>query len=206
MPVGYSLREISEIVKKNRKKQTEFLSGRRKEGLDKLFFLRGKTVRTGKSFVHKLLIEIGLQTLKIKSVQEGKTANGFPKVTISFYKSPTEGWYNNSDLQYATIDCTHLLMESNTGDFKSSWFKPFTREFTREDFKKIIPGKEIKCIVLHREEAFMRGGQQMIYKQGRNMGKPIVLIKPEIIKVFHIDTPDEDIELNYFTLYKPLKK
>ena len=205
MPAKYSLKEVEEVVDKNRRKQEYFLSGKRKEGIEKLFQARGKTVRTKNSFVHKALIEIGLQTLTIKSVTEGKSANGFPKVTIQFYKSPTDGWFNNSDIQYATIDCTHLLMERSEGDFKSLWFRPFTKQFTRADFKKIIKGKQIKCIVAHREERFMRGGQQMIYKQGRNMGKPIVLVKPEIIKVFHIDTPDEDIEVPYFKLYIPIK-
>lgn len=205
MPVGYSLEEFEEVISKNRQKQTEFLSGRRKVGLMKLFEPRGKTVRTGKSFSHKLLIEIGLNVLRIKSVEEGRTANGFPKVTISFYKSPTDSWYNNSDLPYDTIDCTHLLMEKKTGNFAESWFKPFTRDFTREDFKKIKVGKDVKCIVCHREEAFKQGGQQLYYKQGRNFGKPIILIKPEIVKVFHIDTLDEDIEINYFSLYKPIK-
>lgn len=205
MPARYSLSDIKDVVKKNREKQTEFLSDERLLELQDLFCPKGKTVRTGKGYTHKLFVEIGLQTLSV-SVKKGKTKNGYPKITVSFHKNPVPSWWNNSDLSYDTIDCTHLIMNETTGNFSKQWFKPFSKNFTEKDFNKIPKGAKIKCIVSHVEERFIQNGQQMYYKQGRNFAKPIILTKPEITEVFHIDTPNEDIEIDYFKLHKKVKQ
>jgi hypothetical protein len=204
MPVRYTSGEFEKVVAKNRHLQHQFLSGNRLAALQKLFSPKGKAVRTEKNYTYKLLIEIGLQTLKVK-VNKGKTKHGYDKITVSFHKSNTESWFNNSDLRYDPICCNHLLTYKKDGNFNNLWYKSFTNSLNEEDFKKIPKGVEVKCVVAHREEKFEQYGQQMYYKQGRNIGKPIVLLKPEIEKVYHIDTPDSEIEIDYFKLYKRVK-
>jgi len=191
--------------------ENEFLSGARLLGLNKIFCPKGHTVKSTK----KLYVEIGLHTLRLKEVKEGRTKNGFKKMTVSFYKSPNkydidgkefhQSLGNNSDVTYDTIDCTHMLMAKSTGDFKSEWFRPFTRGFTKEDFRRLPVGKELKAVVAHKEEAFILNGKQVLYERGVRGGCPIILIKPEIVSVHHVDTLDKDIEVNYFKLYIPLK-
>ena len=191
---------------------TQFLSGERFVGLQKLMCPKGHSVNKAK----KLYIEIGLQKLQLKEAKEGKTKNGYPKVTVSFYKPPekhtiddkefTSSLGNNTDTAYSTIDCTHVLKNKSTGDFKSMWFRPFTNCFTREDFKRLPKGAELKCIVIHQEEYFIVNGKRLLHERGSKFGEEIIMIKPEVVTVYHIDTPDEDIKINYLKLYKPLKK
>lgn len=187
---------------------TQFLSGERLLGLQKIMSPKGRNKNK------KFYIPIGLHTLKLK-VKEGKTKYGGAKVTVSFYKPPekyetekgefTDSYTNNTNMAYEDIDCTHMLIAKRTGDFSKQWYRPFSKAFTKEGFKKLPNGKWLKCVVLHKEEAFKVGGVQMLYERGKKFGEPIVLIKPEVVKVYHIDTPDSEIEFDYKKLYKPLK-
>jgi len=59
--------------------------------------------------------------------------------------------------------------------------------------------------VKHKEELWKQKGQVIKYAQGHKMGEPIVLLKPEVVAVYPIDTPDEEIKLNYFKLYEPFQ-
>lgn len=187
----------------------QFLSGERLEGLQKIMSPKGRNKNK------KFYINTGLHTLKLK-VKEGKTKYGAAKVTVSFYKPPekyetekgkfTNSYTNNTNMAYEDIPCTHMLVSKRQGDFKSLWFRPFTKNFTREDFKRLPNGKWLKCVVAHVEEAFIVNGEKMLYLQGKKFGEKIVMIKPEVVAVYHIDTPDSKIEVNYLKLYKPLKK
>ena len=183
----------------------EFITGKRRAGLLKLFRDKGIYVKTGKGKAQKLLIGIGLHTLSLSKVSYGKTKNGYAKCTVSFHKSPKESWFNNSDLSYCTIDGTHLLTNRGGGDFSKSWYLPFTNQFSKEDFETLRQGTKYKCIVQHRERQWTNNGIPMRYQQGSHMGELIIRVEPEVVAVYDIETPDEDIDIPYFKLYKPVK-
>lgn len=200
-------------TRRNRLIQNEFLSGERLDGLYRLMGTKWHCVRTAKSYTTKSLIEIGLNTLKVKDIVFGKTANGYDKATVVLYKSPkTEACLtkNGEDINYTvetydTISCTHVLQQRTTGDFSKEWFKPFSKGFRKEDFEQLKKNTLYKCVVLQKEELFVMNGKQMVYEQGNKMGKPIVLIRPQVIEVYDIDTPDENIKFDYKKLYQPIK-
>ena len=177
--------------------ETQFLSGDRSELLQKMF--APKTHKVGS--VKKLYVEIGLQVLKIKDIKEGRTKGGYKKMTVSFYKKPNK---EKSNLSYDTINTTHMMMNETTGRFSDEWFRPFTRCFTKADFKRLPKGKELKAVVAHKEEMFILKGEQVLREKGMRAGEPIILTKPEIVAVYHIDTPDEDIKFKYSSLYIPI--
>jgi hypothetical protein len=195
--------------------ESYFLSGDRQQILDAMFQPKSKVVRTNTSFIRKLVIEIGIQELKIRKIVEGKTAKGYPKIIVSWHKHPGKYMidgeeFNNSsasnkDNIYDTIDCLHLVQDKDRASFAKYWFRPFTNSFSRETLLRIPKGRKFKCIVAHVEEAFKERDKQMYYKQGNRIGQPIVLLKPEIVKVYPLETPNKDIKIDYFKLYKPIK-
>lgn len=191
----YSLSEAQEIVRRNRDSQDKFLSGKRKEGLDRLFGGRGAG--------GKLKIEIGLQTLKLTKKEARKTKTGGDMIVLSFYKPPIDSSFKKTKDSYDLISCYHILGGYGTGDIEEDWFKSFTTCFTAKDFDHIKKGDSYLCLVKHTEEYFIKDGEYVTYEKGINYQKPIIVIKPSIVKVYPIGT--ENIEVNYFKLFEPLK-
>lgn len=211
MPVGYSLEEFDEVTSKNKDKQTEFLSGRRKEGIDKLFQLRGK--KKG------LFIPIGLNMLKLTDIKKTTTKQGTLMYVLEFKKEEARevindkvyeyGWvssFNNSTYPYLPIRCYHIINNNKSVDFKHSFYKTFTNNIAEKDLLKLKKGLLFKGVIKYVEEYWELGnGKRQKHDRGNNFGKDIVLVKPEIESIYHINTPDEEIELNYFKLYVPIK-
>lgn len=187
--------EIEEIIKRNREKQNEFLSGERKQYLEELFRKRGSG--------GKLKIEIGIQELKIIKKTKRKTSTGVDILDISFYKPPSSSSFRNTKDSYSTIDCYHTL-NGYGGDFENEWFKHSTKCFSEEDFAHINKGDVFLCLVKHVEKLFEKYGKIVTYEKGNRFGQDIVIVEPQIIKVYPIGT--EDIKIDYFKLYEPLNK
>ncbi|MGD9581012.1 MAG: hypothetical protein AB7V50_06540 [Vampirovibrionia bacterium] len=162
-------------------------------------------VDTGKTYAYKILPEIGLNEMILKEIKFGKTKSGFQKCTLTWTKSPIDSWFRQGKESYVPIECTHLLFGKNPSNFENIWFTPFSNEGTKEQFEGLIRNTRYKCIVLHREEQFTRNGIPLRYTSGRVMGQLMIRIKPEIVAVYAIDTPDEEIKFSYFKLYVPVK-
>lgn len=200
MPVLYRVEEYLALTRSNRSKQNEFLSGDRIIGLHKLFSPKERYVNNAA----KMKIEIGLQELKISAVERKKTRYGQDMLVVSFWKAPI-ALPNGSKKGYDTIDCYHILQKEDSGDFNNNWFRPFTTNFTYSTFSEVKKNQKYLCLVLHREKLFEQNGEAVKYERGDNIGQDIVLVEPEIIKVYPQGTNKEDIKVNYFSLYKPLK-
>lgn len=185
----------------------EFLSGKRLWGINKLMRTKFKRVTSGKSYTYKALPEIGLNELTLKSVVKGKTKRGQDKMTITFTKSPIESWFRNGKESYLPITCIHTLSDKDGEDFDNLWFRPITfSKISENQLKTLKCGDKYKCVVLHKEDPWIENGKPMKYKQGGKIGQDIVQLKPEIIKIYNINTPDSKIPINYLRLYKAYRK
>src|SRR6056297_484075 len=182
-----------------------FITGKRMDGLTRLFRPKGKAVRSTSGYVFKLLIEIGIQELKLKTVKKKVSKNNNSMMFVEFHKSPIPSWYRLTEERYDTIKCFHLLNKKGSDRFSKLWYRPFSNELSYEQFKDIKQASKYKWVVKHKEELWKQKGQVIKYAQGHKMGEPIVLLKPEVVAVYPIDTPDEEIKLNYFKLYEPFK-
>jgi len=74
-----------------------------------------------------------------------------------------------------------------------------------ESFAGIKKNNKYLCLILHREKLFEQNGEVVKYERGDKAGQDIVIIEPEIVKVYPQGLNKEDIKVNYFSLYKPLK-
>lgn len=183
-------------MRKNRAKQSEFLSSERKEGLERLFGAKGSD--------NKLKIEIGLQELKLTGKDKKKARNGKEMMVLKFWKAPVESNFRNTKNSYDTIDCYHMLQEQCYGEFDDNWFKSFTTCLDEKSFDKVKKNDKYLCLIQHVERLFVKDGEVMKYEQGDKIGEDIVIIEPQIINVYPIETNIETIKINYFSLYKPL--
>jgi len=185
--------------------EQSFITGKRMDGLTKLFRPKGKAARSPSGYTFKLLIEIGIQELKLKTVKKTVSKNGNNMMLVEFHKSPTPSWYRITEERYDTIKCFHLLNKKGSDRFHELWYRPFSNELSYEQFKNIKQASMYKCVIKHKEELWKQKGQVMTYAQGHKMGEPIVLLKPEVVAVYPIGTPDKEIKINYFRLYEPFK-
>ena len=188
--------EAREKARKNIGKQNEFLSGERKAGLNRLF--------GGKGAGGKLKIEIGLQELKIAQKAKKKTRTGGDMIVLSFYKHPKESSMRKTKESYSPINCYHMLRDTGSGEFDKIWFQSFTTGLTEGDFKDINKGDTFLCVVKHVEKLFEKDGEIVTYSKGFRFGKPIIIVEPHIVAIYPLGT--ENIEIQYFTLYEPLKQ
>jgi hypothetical protein len=196
MPLLYGAREYEQLTRKNRAKQRTFLSGDRVLGLIKLF---GPKERGS----DKMKIEIGVQELTIRAIERKKTRYGQDMLVLSFWKPPMV-LPNGSKKGYDMIDVYHILQEQG-GDFENNWFRPFTTSLSYDQFAEVKKNNKYLCLVLHREKLFEQNGEVVKYERGDKAGQDIVIIEPEIVKVYPPGLNKEDIKVNYFSLYKPLK-
>lgn len=223
MPVRYGLHQYSKITEKNSLKQTEFLSGKRKALLDKMFFTKG--TRKG------VYPPIGLNILKLDSIVKKKTRNGIPMYVLAFKKEGERivfgdksfpfGWYsffNNTIYPYLPLMCYHIIRVEKSVDFAHRFYEKFTDNLAEKDLLKLTKGLLFKGIVRHIEEPWiLSDGSIKTYdhtlisgfstkRKEDRIGEPMIFPKPEIAKLYHIDTPDSEIEIKYSGLFKPYKK
>lgn len=212
-----------EIAQKNALKQTEFLSGKRKAGLERIFSIRGT-----KKGVYP---PIGLNVLILDKIVKKKTRNRMPMYVLSFKKhgermiindkSMPLGWsshFNNVQYPYLPIVCYHIIQTNISVDFAHRFYEKFTTNLAEKDLLKLKEGLLFKGVVRYVEEPWtLDDGSIKLYgatlanrfsstNRVDMSGEPMIFPKPEIAKLYHIDTPDEDIEINYFRLYKPYKR
>ena len=171
-------------------RQSKFLSPEYDEKVWRMF--------CGKRIGGKLKIEIGLQELKL-TVKQKKVKNGVEYMMLSFWKAPAQFDELKSKISYHTIDCYHILKPQRFRSFKDNWFRPFTTCLDEKSFAVIKKGQTFRCLVSQTEEKFEKWGETMTYEKGDRAGTDIVLVKPEIVKVL---APDEEIEIDYWQLYK----
>ena len=189
--------DILENIERNKSKQSGFLSGDRKKGLERLFSGRGSG--------GKLKVEIGLNELKLSCVQKKKARNGQDMMVVKFYKSPIESSFKQTKDSYRSIDCYHMLQDECKCVFNDNFYKPFTTCLDEKSFTDIKKGDKYLCLVRHVEKLFKKQGEIMTYKKGDRCGKEIVLVEPQIVEIYPMNIDRDTIKFSYFELYKPLK-
>jgi len=175
----------------------EFLTGERSSMLFRMF--------CGKRSKGKLMIEVGIQKLKLVKIEKREANNGQPMMALSFWKPPVEVPHLKNKLAYNTIECRHMLQPKRTKSFKDNWFLPFTSCLDEKSFTVLEKNKFYLCLVQQDEERFFKGAEVLKYTRGRNVGEDIILVKSHIVKVLPPDTNIENFNIDYFNLYKFLE-
>lgn len=147
----------------------------------------------------KFYIPIGLNELKLKSVEKRETKRkGLFMYVIEMWKSPEKTNLQFDKASFKSIQCFHMLTDKFKGNFNSSWYRPFTDNLKEEDFEafKQHEGKWFNALVKQKEDS-------AILKDKYDKLREVEFVKPEIVKVFPIDKTD--VKFNYLDLYEPLQ-
>ena len=165
--------------------------------LDEVFHLR-YSVRWKEKANHfttaakKFLVPIGLQRLKVQNVEYKKAKNGADMLVIDLWKQPDVLNHMKEKPTYKAITNYHIVQDNSNKKLSEGWFKPFTSCYTKTQLDQLLKfkGKWFIAMVQHVEDKYNDNN----------------FFRAEIIKVYKdgYETNLEDI--NYFNLFKTLKK
>ena len=175
----------------------EFLTGDRLDIIYRMFY--------GKRSRGKLKIGIGLQELKLTVKEKRVARNRSEMMALEFWKAPAFIPGLKNKVSYHTISCRHMLQPQRLSSFKDNWYRPFTNCLDEKSFTAINKGEIYLCLVKQVEEKFIKQGEIIRYRRGSKIGDEIILVKPEIVKVYPPDIERDTIKINYFELYEFLK-
>lgn len=150
----------------------------------------------------KLKIEIGFHELILKGKDKRKTRNGGEMMVLKFWKPPRQFEGLKNPISYHPIQCYHILSSKKSISFKDNWMKRFTVGLDEKSFTAIEKGEKYLCLIQQVERPFEKDGKIMKYEKGNKVGEDIDVVQPEILKVYPPGTNIEDININWFELYK----